>query len=91
MSSHPAAQVTWYNGTDTELAEPLSGEEFNMTREDGDTVSTAVWTLEVDTEPSEDTQYTCVAANSLGEARMVVTVTQRPDAASNLRLSLIHI
>ena len=87
VSSHPAAQVTWYNGTDTELAEPLSGAEFNMTREDGDTVSTAVWTLEVDTEPSEDTQYTCVAANSLGEARMVVTVTQRPDAAADLRYS----
>ena len=83
VSSRPEAEVSWFLGQDSEESEPLvGGLQYNMSRaEAGDKVDTVTWTLEVNREADtdKDEQYTCVASNNLGEDRMVVTLTSRPD------------
>lgn len=83
VSSRPEAEVTWFLGEDSEDSEPLvEGLQYNMSRaEAGDKVDTVIWTLEVtrEADSDKDVQYTCVASNNLGEDRMVVTLTSRPD------------
>ena len=82
VSSRPEAEVTWFLGQVSEDTQPIDGGLlYNMSRAEArDKVDTVTWTLEVNREDSEeDTQYTCVASNSLGEDRMVVTLTSRPD------------
>lgn len=83
VSSRPEAEVTWFRGQVSEDTQPLiGGLLYNMSRAEArDKVDTVTWTLEVNREADseEDTQYACVASNSLGEDRMVVTLTSRPD------------
>lgn len=89
VSSRPEAEVRWYQGDGSEDSEPLiSGGQYNMTRaEVEDKVDTVTWTMGVDRDPDFVylegldlyDRYTCVASNSLGQDRMVVTLTSRPD------------
>ena len=79
VSSQPQAQVFWLSG-DTEIPSS-SRPQPNNSRLDGNVES---FSLEVDLSSGleEDQQYWCVANNSLGEARRMITLTNRPGLPS---------
>jgi len=79
VSSQPPAKVSWLKG-DTAI-DAGSQPQLNNSRLDGNVVSLS---LEVDLASGleEDHQYWCVAKNTLGEARRMIIVTNKPGLPS---------
>eukprot|EP00092_Neocalanus_flemingeri_P015949 GFUD01017266.1.p1 GENE.GFUD01017266.1~~GFUD01017266.1.p1 ORF type:complete len:445 (-),score=133.60 GFUD01017266.1:266-1600(-) len=73
--SHPPATVQWFS---TDQEEPLSSPEYNISAD----LATNTHTLLVSTQPagnsSLESEYSCVATNSLGSASKQVIISSRP-------------
>jgi len=75
--SHPSASVEWFAGN--QLL-PVSSEQCNVSRDEEQ--GSEVHTLQVDLQPtgnsSLEVQYSCIAYNSLGSSKKIITISSRP-------------
>jgi len=75
--SHPSASVEWFAGD--QLLD-VSTQQYNLSRDEDH--GTEVHTLQVDIQPtansSLEVHYSCVASNSLGSSKKIITISSRP-------------